>query len=442
MHYIITAITCIFDAFIILTYMNGIFTSRRENISDIGFYLSFAIMEIILLGNDYLSVTLDSTLSAVITSLLSLLTSFCLTFLYNSNWKERLFTCISFQIFVLVSEYLLTVLVNLAKPDLLQSIGTSLFITFMSCLSKILLFTIVLLTISFWKHQFQQYPKEYNILLFVTPLITLLILLFSPMSQDNAIHYRFFFESLCALLSILNISNYILLQRTFRYAQFQIENAQLSQQIHFQEEKYQQISAAYQNCRRIVHDVDKQYNTLQQQLKQQAYTELENFLLSAKADLKANSTKYNTGNLVIDSFLTNYDILAQNHNISFESILNVSTNDIPLNNYELSIVLGNLLDNSLHACQTQTAPIRYIHIHMVTSNQKHFIINITNTKTPVLSHNIQLANYPDLSHGYGLENVRRIVDSKHGTIDWEDNNDTFIVKLMIPIIKEKKTHNL
>ena len=98
MHYIITAITCIFDAFIILTYMNGIFTSRRENISDIGFYLSFAIVEIILLGNDYLFVTLDSTLSAVITSLLSLLTSFCLTFLYNSNWKERLFTCISFQI--------------------------------------------------------------------------------------------------------------------------------------------------------------------------------------------------------------------------------------------------------------------------------------------------------------------------------------------------------
>lgn len=440
MHYIITAITCIFDAFIILTYMNGIFTSRRENISDIGFYLSFAIVEIILLGNDYLFVTLDSTLSAVITSLLSLLTSFCLTFLYNSNWKERLFTCISFQIFVLVSEYLLTVLVNLANPDLLQSIGTSLFITFMSCLSKILLFTIVLLMISFWKQQFQQYPKEYNILLFVTPLITLLILLFSPISQDNAMQYRFFFESLCILLSILNICNYILLQRTFRYAQFQIENAQLSQQIQFQEEKYQQISAAYQNCRRIVHDVDKQYNTLQQQLKQQAYAELESFLSSAKADLKANSTKYNTGNLVIDSFLTNYDILAQNHNISFESILNVTSNDIPLNNYELSIVLGNLLDNSLHACQTQTAPIRYIHVHMVTSSQKHFIINITNTKTPVLSHTVPPVNYPNLSHGYGLENVRRIVDDKHGTIHWEDEGDTFIVKLMVPIIKKKNGH--
>lgn len=439
MHYVITAISCIFDAFIILTYMNGIFAARRKNIAKHLFYLSFVVMELLLLCNDYLFVELDSNTSVIVTSLLSLVTNYCLTFLYESNWKERLFTCISFQTFSLLSEYLLTIIVKLVKPDLLQSVGsTSVFILIMANCSKVLLFTMILLVISFWKRQFQQYPKEYNCLLFVTPLISFLILLFSPMSQDNAAHYRFFFESLCSLLSILNICNYILLQRTFHYAQYQIENAHLSQQIQFQEEKYQQIGAAYQNCRRIVHDVDKQYSTLQQHLNKKAYTELESFLSSAKADLKANSTKYNTGNLVIDSFLTNYDILAQNYNISFASILNVTASDIPLNNYELSIILGNLLDNSLYACQTQTTPERYIHIHIVTSNQKHFIINITNTKTPAYPYNSHSADSLNLSHGYGLKNVKRIVEDKYGSIGWEDNGDTFIVKLMVPIIKKEK----
>ena len=437
MHYILTVISCIFDAFIILTYMNGIFTTRKKEVSSTIFYLSFAIMEVLLLCNNYLFVKLDSNTSVVFTSLLSLTTNFFLTLLYESNWKERLFTCISFQFFSLSSEYLLTVVVNLIKPNLSQILGVSTFIAIMGTLNEIFLFVIVLLIISFWKRQFQQYPKEYNGLLFVTPFITLLILLSAPMSQNNAVHYRFFFESLCTLLSILNICNYILLQRTFHYAQYQLENAQLSKQIQFQEEKYQQIGAAYQNCRRIVHDVDKQYHTLQEHLSHKSYQELEAFLSNAKADLKANSTKYNTGNLVIDSFLTNYDILAQNHNISFESILNVDAADIPLNDYELSIVLGNLLDNSLHACQKQAAPRRYIHIHIVTTGQKHFIINIRNTKTPVILPNVR-SSFPDLSHGYGLENVKRIVEAKYGTIGWEDNDDTFIVKLMVPIFKKKK----
>lgn len=437
MFYIINIISCIFDAFIILTYMNGIFTSRKKEVSSTIFYLSFAIMEVLLLCNNYLFVKLDSNTSVIFTSLLSLTTNFCLTFLYESNWKERLFTCISFQFFSLSSEYLLTVVVNLIKPNLLQLLGVPTFIAIMATLNEISLFIIVLLIISFWKRQFQQYPKEYNGLLFVTPFITLLILLSAPMSQDNAVQYRFFFESLCALLSILNICNYILIQRTFRYTQYQLENIQLSKQIQYQEEKYHQISAAYQNCRRIVHDVDKQYNALQEHLNHKSYQDLEAFLSSARTDLKASTTKYNTGNLVIDSFLTNYDILARSHNISFESILNVDAANVPLNNYELSIVLGNLLDNSLQACQQQAATRRYIHVHIVTTGQKHFIINIRNTKTPVILLDTRPA-YPDLSHGYGLENVKRIVESKYGTIGWEDNDDTFIVKLMVPIIKKKR----
>ena len=84
----------------------------------------------------------------------------------------------------------------------------------------------------------------------------------------------------------------------------------MEDQIRFQKEKYEQLSESYRQSRRIIHDLKKQYFCINEYVDNKEYDKLKTFTSEAVRDIESTYSKYNTGNLVIDSFLTNYDTLA------------------------------------------------------------------------------------------------------------------------------------
>lgn len=97
------------------------------------------------------------------------------------------------------------------------------------------------------------------------------------------------------------------------------------------------------------------------------YDKLKAFTKEAVRDIESTYSKYNTGNLVIDSFLTNYDTLAAKNHIQFVAKLGVTYNRIPVNDYDLCVILGNMLDNCLKACIANPSSENFIHIAIATT---------------------------------------------------------------------------
>ena len=81
------------------------------------------------------------------------------------------------------------------------------------------------------------------------------------------------------------------------------------------------------------------------------------YLESSLEELNSSYSRINTGNLVIDSFVSNYLLLSEDNGIDFKPDLQIDSSLIPIKDYDLSIVLGNLLDNAINACNGVQSPI-------------------------------------------------------------------------------------
>lgn len=237
---------------------------------------------------------------------------------------------------------------------------------------------------------------------------------------------------------ILNVGNFYLIEKNMQLLQTEYQKQKLQQQIEFQASKYQQIAAAYRDTRRIVHDVKKHYFFMQDCIQKEQYLPIQNYLTEAINDLENSYNTINTGHLVVDSLLNNYLSLAKEEHIRLETDLNILPNLIPTSDYDLCIILGNLFDNSIHACQKiSSKQEKKISIHLLTTS-KEFIIYIKNSMIEQQK-DTKKKDTQNLYHGYGTENIAQTVTKYLGTYLQIAENGYYEVTITIPIFKDDQS---
>lgn len=421
-------ISSIFDLFILYIYFNEIFINKRKQIHKAFFFLCFILVEIILMANTYINPPSISTTNKIIAVFLSVGTTFALCHLYNASLWHRILAAITFQFFAALGETLTTLQLYLTFPDVLDS-NTIYLNCFMETISKLFIFVIVIVFINFWKRNFQSYNIKYNILVLSTPTISIFICFFVPTNIIPTHNEISFIYILIICLTALNIINYYLLKDILKVSELQNKTAQLELSIAYQREKYQQLNTSYRNTRRIVHDMKKHYNTIEALTRVDKKEALYEYLNTSVKEIENTYTKYNTGNLVIDTMLYNYDNLANSYRIPFNVSLNVDSNKVPVSEYDLCIIIGNLLDNSIDACLNLPTQDAWINVSICTT-EKHILIE-TENKIPKSRSN---SNQKHL-HGFGVENIRISCKKYMALYDIFTENDIYTASIAIPIFK-------
>lgn len=439
MSIVINVINYVFDMFILLIYFNHILKKRKEYIPVPVFYGAFIAMEFIMFANSVIHMDKHTYTSFFVTSFISFITTFTLCFLYESSMKHKLFTSLLFQIFALLGEGIFVIIITRFNPDVLL-LNDVLLNAIMNLGSKLILLLLVLACIFFWDKKIKQSIPSYNMMLFVTPAITLFITLTIPSSKLIYLNLNSFYLSLFTCLIILNIVNYFMLDYVVQLTELRSKNIHMQQQITFQTEKYQQLSSAYRKSRSIVHDTKKHYFSIQTHIKNMEFDKLDEYLKAAITDLENTYAKINTGNLVIDAFVSSYLDMAAEEEIQFDTDIHVDPDRIPVKDYDLCVILGNLLDNSFQACHKIIPPMkRYIQVQIYIDENDTFIIHLGNTTASNPKKENDTAN--TLIHGYGLENVKTITESYHGMCSAIEDR-TYDVYVVIPIIEENKRKHM
>ena len=431
---IINVFNYTFDLFILLIYLDNVLQKRKKSIPTPLFFGCFVIVEIIMFANSSLHTAMHTNISFFITVAISFISTCGLCFLYESTIKHKLFTSILFQIFALLGESIFSIIVSKIKPEIF-SLNDFLLIAIMNLGSKIMLLLLVLCCIFFWNKKFRKNVPNYNILLFITPLITLFITLSVPASKLTNSELNGFYLFLFASLILLNVFNYFMLDYVVQLTELKAKNIHMQQQITFQTEKYQQLSSAYRKTRSIVHDIKKHYFSIQTHIRKQEYDKLDEYLSTAVTNLESTYAKINTGNLVIDALVSNYFDMATEEGITFDTDIHIDSDCIPVKDYDLCVILGNLLDNSLQACRKIIPPKpRHINVQIYMDSNDTFIIHFSNSLPEKPSEN---DSTDTLLHGYGLENVKTITETYHGMCKTLVTQ-TFDVYVIIPIIEKSK----
>ena len=423
----------IIDLLLILVYLDRTLYTRKSNIPTPAFYISFICAESVLMINQICFHSPQKHLSIFITSILSIITIFALCFLYQSTLIRKIIYSIIFQLFAMLSEYTFTLIIRIISPDTLNHITYSL-LSFISFGSKIILFLFILIFTMISGNN-KKSDFEYNLFSLATPVISLIIFIFIPPNESVAPTVVSYDIVILLCIIVLNITNYLILERIKYTHNLESKNSQLKQQLNFQQDKYSQLSAAYKSTRRVVHDTKKHHFVMSKYIEEERYSELKDYIEISYKELENTYAVFNTGNLVIDSFLSNYKNLAKEHSIAFNTALNLEASRIPVKDYDLCIILGNLLDNSFDACKHINPSDRWIDIRIYIDDYDKFRIDCCNS----------VKNLPDdlrptesLEHGFGTANIYRTVKKNFGITATELTEDTYTTAIVIPIIDEKK----
>lgn len=419
-------ICSIFDLALWIIFYEGTLQKRKAEIPLPFYAAAYLLAEILLLIFTIIFSTNYSDYRVLFNTILSFLLSLVLTFLYDSTLLHRLMIALAFTGIGLLSEILIYHIVMLLPEHVSEA-----FISYQAygaITAKLLSLILCSLVICFYRIKRNQCSIQYNALLLIMPILSLLLLVTIPIRVGlTPLQLRLSLIGITAIL-LSNVANYYLLNNILHVQQLKEQENYLSQQISSQISKYQQISQTYKQSRSFIHDIKKQYFYMQQCIGKQSYSELDAFLATAVQNLDATAAKVNTGNLVIDSFISSYMDTAENDGIRFDTKLQIELSRIPIADYDLCLVLGNLLDNSYQACH-----------EMPISFSRHILVEIKTTRLEFVIHvcnsyiETNKKRDSNLEHGYGLLNIQRIVSKYDGVYTQKTSLDSYQSIISIPI---------
>lgn len=369
------------------------------------------------------------SLNTAILIILSFLLTFFSTFLYAGKSHHRIFISLCYEVIGILSELLVYVFFPASQEQSL--VATNLQPNYIwNLLSGIISLVIIIVLCHIMRTVKNDYSIQYTITVLITPILSILCIIFTIDYSSYQIHNVYPYQCLLILgFYIINAVHYFLFTYVIRSNKLESENQRLQEQILFQANKYQQISTAYKNTRSILHDTKQHFFFLDNCITSKNYTAMEGYLPTAIQKLEQSYNRINTGNLVIDAFVSNYLSIAENENIQFYTDIKIDTNHIPVNDYDLCIILGNLLDNSIEAVRNISSPKkREIDVHILTKSG-NFIIHICNSYYP----NFQSSTKKNrLIHGYGCKNIEQITLKSNGTYSNMIEKDNYVAIVSIP----------
>lgn len=138
-----------------------------------------------------------------------------------------------------------------------------------------------------------------------------------------------------------------------------------------------------------------------------------------------------TGNPAVDGVLYRYQKLAAEAGVEFQFSGRIKSPGVA--NVDLCVVMGNALDNALTAC-TQTEGPRQIQIFAQTENRLLSIV-VRNTFDGQVEQRggVLLSRKRDHEPGVGLRSMREVCNRCGGTLEYQWDEDTFSLLIMLPI---------
>ncbi|MDF2951396.1 MAG: Histidine kinase, gyrase and HSP90-like ATPase [Anaerocolumna sp.] len=234
-------------------------------------------------------------------------------------------------------------------------------------------------------------------------------------------------------LIIINILSYYIFitisARNKEKFEYSLKELQLTEQ----EKSIKEIKASYEEVRKLRHDMKNYVQCaialLHNEKAEEAKSYLES-LLNNKMTF-GNQVVF-TDSDVLNAVLNSKISLCKQQGISVK--YQVSGNVSAIAELDLSILLGNLLDNAIEACLNTDD--RKIDLK-IYEDRNYLIINIDNSiKESVLSKNPQLISTKEdkLKHGFGTLSIKDIVNQYNGMVNYYEENGHFIsdIWLMIP----------
>lgn len=210
------------------------------------------------------------------------------------------------------------------------------------------------------------------------------------------------------------------------------------QQVKAMKKRLEEAENFYGSIRKVRHEMKNHMANIKGLAGAGQYGEIEDYVRRMDETMQELEYKYVTGNAVTDVIINDKYRRAEKAGIRFDSDFRYG-GEIPV--FDLGIILNNLLDNALEACEKLEPGKGFIRLTM--KRKKQFLLlgveNSFDGAVPVqasgrfIPPTTKQSTLPGIitEHGIGLENVRDVSERYFGGVNIKVKGDVFHVTVML-----------
>lgn len=205
--------------------------------------------------------------------------------------------------------------------------------------------------------------------------------------------------------------------------------------IHVQQMYFQKISDSDREMRRFRHDISSQLRCLGLFLAEGKTEEALDYLRAIGNHFEELAVrKYYTGNEVLDLIINQKMLEIREKGITIELEGKLDKPDF-MDTYDLCMIFSNMLDNGIEACEKIQDQEAVIRVSLLTHGDTVFF-QFANPADPQMYEALKRGRTTKddkRNHGFGMENVKRVLDRNGGEIEYLYREGKLVVEMYFEI---------
>ena len=211
-------------------------------------------------------------------------------------------------------------------------------------------------------------------------------------------------------------------------------NLELEEKQHYQDLErvaFQSLQERMEETRRMRHDLRHHIHMVSYYLEEKEYDKLQEYVNAYRDSIPDGDRIRFCENHMINNIMFYFASLAKEQQIDFSAQLIIS-DELPVNDHEISVLLGNLLENALEACIEQKENNRRI-IVKGKGDAHSLLFTIDNTCENEIKRNKrgELVTTKPTGNGIGVNSAKKIVERYNGFFSADKKENMFCVSFML-----------
>ena len=293
--------------------------------------------------------------------------------------------------------------------------------------TKIIYFWIIVFVCRLINKKIRELPIKQWIMIVLMPIVSTLILYIVFYSFMAASSTKGAFVYCLTVLGLLYI-NFAVFDFFETYLK-QIRFSVLEKVIEQETENYKQIENAYNDMRKLKHDINNQINVVNALVMQDDKSSAKAVLEKISSHLDSAGAICYTGEPIIDSVI-NIKLSAANK-LGIKITKRILVANISLDKIELCRILGNALDNAIEGCQRSDCETPHMHISIQQLDNK-IVVDISNNSDNVDLSALHTKKNNKSIHGIGMVSMRTSVTKMNGYMNYYYKKGIFSINLVLP----------
>ena len=357
--------------------------------------------------------------------------------IYNRSFRVKILLSTLLLIIFVLSELATGMIIAIVSEKSMEIMSDNPILYFQGMFVSQMVSFIIVKIIGLSKRQFKYLPIKVWLQIMIIPF-TSMISVYAVVEvayKMNNLRSIMYVILIAVCLVVANLFTFHLFEKELQNRDDKLRYSFLERQLEDEKEYYRMISDNQIQIKKIAHDMKNTLISLLGNITEGKIEAAENKINELLKNTTENTQTTYTGQLTVDTMINIKKRHMDNESIKFKPICFMSK-DCQFDEIGFCIVLGNALDNAIDACKKIDQDNRYIMLKIIEDesllscyleNSSNGVMPKENEKTTKMNKSI---------HGFGLDNMKMIINNNGGAINTSCNENKFV--LLFSFVKNNK----